>query len=299
MANRRTFIKTSAALSLGAALSPLSCGIPEDHPYMKDIGLQLWSVRDLFDTNPKTVLKAVAESGYKMAETHYPSQYIDHKDTFDGLGLAVRSSHISWKHMFEDSDKSDLKPLQQKNFDQFLEVVHKEGFTHLVVAWLPDDMQNEMDNYRHLIDEMNKKGELCRKAGIKLAYHNHNFEFKDIDGTTPFQLMIDRFDPDNVKFELDVFWSSVAGIEPVGLMKQLKDRICLLHLKDKLGNTPVSFTTGEVPHESYKELGNGVVNIQGVIDAAPEAGVDYCLVEQDHSPDILESIKVSMKYLNA
>jgi len=298
--NRREFIKTSATgLSLAIlGLSPLaSCGIPEDSPYMKSIGVQLYTLRNQFATDPKGVLKAIAKFGYKQVETFDPVQYLDHKSTFQELGLKTYSSHINWKLLFDEEDLSELSSPQQKGFDHLLEVAHKEGLSHLVVAWLPEEMQKDMEVYRKMCTAFNEKGERCKKAGIKLAYHNHSFEFQSINGITPYDLMLERIDPDNMQFELDVFWSSVAGIEPVGLMKKMKSRICLLHLKDKLAGTPNSFDTN-LDEAAYKELGQGVVDIQGVLAAAPEAGVDYCMVEQDHSPDPIKSIGISMDYLN-
>ena len=144
---------------------------------------------------------------------------------------------------------------------------------------------------------MNVAGEKAKQAGIQLAYHNHNFEFAPLEGSTGFDTFIERFDKEMVKFELDVFWSSIAGVPPISLMKKLGSSLHLLHLKDRLAGTTTEYDNGKVEDKAFQPLGAGIINMQEVLKLAPELGVKYCMVEQDHSPAILEDIGVSMEYL--
>ena len=100
-----------------------------------------------------------------------------------------------------------------------------------------------------------------------------------------------------VQFELDVFWASIGGYDPVQLTERIVDRIGLLHLKDKLVETPVIFDEGKVPEKAFKELGNGVVDLPTIIKIAEKAKIKYCFVEQDHSPDPLKSVRESVEYM--
>lgn len=134
------------------------------------------------------------------------------------------------------------------------------------------------------------------KVGIQLAYHNHAFEFEPLEGDlSGYDVLMAEFVPE-MKFELDVFWAVVGGKDPISLMKKLKGRISQLHLKDlKEGITLPYF--GKLPKDAFKELGNGVIPMEPIIEAAAEAGVTHCHVEQDQSPHALKSIHQSIQYL--
>ncbi len=298
---RRNFIKSSAAAGAGLALlglSPLSsCGVPHNSPYMKDIGLQLWTVRDQLTADPKATLTAIRKHGYEQVELMDMEQLTTYRPIIKDLGLKVYCSHIP-SALF--TDRWDLRNMEapQGGMEALVESAQKEGIQHLIMAYLFKEERGTADGYKRLCDQMNKAGALCKEAGIQLSYHNHSFEFSPVDGEKGFDILMDRFDHNLAKFELDVFWASIAGVEPVGLMKQLPGRISLLHLKDKLADTPDIFDEGQVPAEAFKELGNGIVDITGVMAAAEKAGVQYCLVEQDQSPDPIKSIGTSLTYLN-
>lgn len=264
---------------------------------MKDIGLQLWTVREQLKADPAATLKAIREHGYQQVELMDMDQLTSFRPILKDLDLQVYCSHIPSAH-FTGRWELRNREAPAGGIEAAIDEAAKEGVNHLIMAYLFREERGTADDYKQLCDGMNRAGELCKKAGIQLCYHNHSFEFAPVDGEKGFDILMERLDPDLAKFELDVFWTSIAGVEPVGLMKQLPDRIALLHLKDKLADTPDIFDEGEVPKEAFKELGNGVVNIKGVLAAAENAGVNYCLVEQDQSPDPIKSIGTSLQYLN-
>jgi sugar phosphate isomerase/epimerase len=112
-------------------------------------------------------------------------------------------------------------------------------------------------------------------------------------------VLIERLDPKGVKFELDVFWASIAGWDPIETMNRLGDRMAQIHLKDKRKGEPVIYANEATPEEAFKELGNGVIDIPAVIQLAEKYDVAHCHVEQDHSEDPLVSIEKSMTYLRS
>ena len=144
----------------------------------------------------------------------------------------------------------------------------------------------------------NEFGKACNGSDMKLCYHNHSFEFAKIDGdTTGFNVLENELDDKCCKFELDVFWAKIAGVDPVELMKGLRGRITQVHLKDLKDGSKLNFDEGTVPHEAFEELGDGNVDLKTVMSLAEEIGVEYCHVEQDQSPDPIASITRSMRYL--
>lgn len=297
MMYRRTFIKRSAQ---AAALTTISFSIPacmsNSNDYASTLGIQLWTVRDLLTTDPLATLQAIKEAGYYQVEMMNTEQFKQLKPLIDDVGLVVKSSFIDWSLLTGGWDLREETPLPY-NFDYVVEHAEKNGLSELVFGYMMPEERKTLDDYRRISDKLNEAGELCQSANIQLCYHNHSFEFEPMEGSNGYDVLIERLDPSLVKFELDVFWSSLAGVPPVPLMERLKDRIHLLHLKDKMEGVPIIYDESVVPDEAFKPLGKGVVDLESVIAAAPEAGVKYCLVEQDQSPNPLKNIVVSQQFV--
>jgi sugar phosphate isomerase/epimerase len=146
---------------------------------------------------------------------------------------------------------------------------------------------------------MNHAGELCRKAGLQFAYHNHAFEFGSIDGARPIDIFRERLDRSLVALEMDVFWVSVAGNDPLEMMRQWQGRVGLLHLKDKQKGTPVQYSETVAP-AAFQEVGSGVLDFPAILKAAPAAGVKHYFVEQDQTAgDPLDSLRKSFDYIQS
>jgi sugar phosphate isomerase/epimerase len=144
---------------------------------------------------------------------------------------------------------------------------------------------------------MNHTGELCKKAGLQFAYHNHAFEFGGKAGERPIDIFKARLDKNLVKLEMDMFWVSVAGHDPLQMLEEWKGRVALLHLKDKEKGTPVQYTES-VAKTAFKEVGSGSLDIPAILKAAPGLGVKHYFVEQDQSEgDPLDSLRKSFEYL--
>jgi sugar phosphate isomerase/epimerase len=151
-----------------------------------------------------------------------------------------------------------------------------------VIAYLKQAERGGLDDYRRLAAKLDKAGEACQKAGLTLAYHAHAFEYEAIDGVRPLDLMLKETSPAHLALELDTFWASIAGQDPVTMLAAHKGRVPLVHLKDKARGTPVQYDDGKVPKDAFKEVGNGEVDYAAFFKLAAEAGVRYYYVEQDH-----------------
>jgi len=150
---------------------------------------------------------------------------------------------------------------------------------------------------RKLGDTLNAAGELCRKAGLTLCYHNHAFEYQPTPDGRLLDVLMKTADPKLVSLELDVMWAHVGGADPVSILQQYGDRIPLLHLKNVAPAVETRYNE-EIPHAAFRELGNGAVDIPAVLRAAKQAGVKHYFVEQDYTPgDPLQSLRESFQYL--
>ena len=281
--SRRRFAAQAAAL-LPLLRTRLSAA---DTALLPRIGVQLYTVRDVITKDPLATLKAIQDLGYTEVEVTYAS--------LDSIWPALKqtslkavSAHVDGT-IFLNSDKSQL--------DHALSDLKHKGFDYAVFPYLANNLRGNADSYKRMADNFNEIGQRVKGFGLQFCYHNHAFEFGKTDDTTPLKLLL-ATDPTLVGWEMDIFWVSVAGQDPVELLRSHGDRIPLLHLKDKAKGTPVQYNEN-VPHSDFKEIGSGVIDIPAVLKEASRAGVKHYFVEQDFTPgDPIASLRKSYEYLH-
>jgi len=290
--NRRNFIRTTAAGTLALGQTGNLLALEADNSYRKNIGIQLYTLRNEIGRDAAGTLKKVAGAGYKQVELYgFPKADAMIAAARDA-GLAIHSSHFEWDSVVNPKDAA------MSDFSRIVEQAKKVGLSHLVIPYLQDGNRRTLDDYKKVAENANKAAEIADQAGIRLSYHNHNFEFEPKEGgQSGYDIFIANFSP-NMMFEIDVFWVKAAGIEPVELIKKLSGRVSQLHLKDlKEGIKTPSYASG-LPADAFQELGDGMIPMEPILVAAKAAGVVHCHVEQDQSPDAMASIAQSMAYLN-
>ena len=297
---RRDFIRTSAAAGLSFPLISSAFGKAQ-HPYVDQIGLQLYTVRNQMAVDPLATLQAIKKAGYAQVEGGDPTSEQAMIAMLKDVGLTSQSSFFPWPYLTGRWDlvkAEGMKPAA-KDFAGVVEGAQKLGMNYLVFGYMRKEERQTLDDYHRIAEKLNQAGEQCNAAGIKLCYHNHAFEFEPIDSTVPYDILIDETDADKLHFELDVFWSSLAGHEPIPLMEKLGNRTTLLHLKNKKPDTPLIYDESTVPVDAFQELNDGVIDIEKILLLAEKKGVEQCFVEQDQSPDPIQSINQSANYLRA
>ena len=287
---RREFLATTAAASAMICRPQSIFALDDDNMYRKEIGIQLYTLRNEIGRDVKATIKAVADAGYKQVECYGFPDADPMIEAARENGLAINSTHFNWDSVVNPDDKG-VQP-----FGEVLDKASEAGIKHLVVPYLADKNRKTLDDYKLLCERCNKGAEQAKKAGIQLSYHNHSFEFQPMEGGgTGYEILIKEFSPD-MHFEVDVFWIQLGGKDPVEMIKQLKGRVSQLHLKDLNKSIKAPMYSG-IPQEAFEELGDGVISMQPILDAAKEAGVKICHVEQDHSPHPIKSIQQSMAHL--
>lgn len=289
--NRRSFLRSSAVGTL--ALTPSSqllAALAKDNAYRADIGIQLYTLRDALGKDAAGTLKKVAEAGYKQVELYGFPNCQPLIDGAKAANLAINSAHFEWDSVINPKDDA------MSDFKKIVDRAKEVGLSHLVIPYLQDTVRKNLDDYKKIAANANKAAEITKAAGIQLSYHNHAFEFEPKEGgRCGYDIFMAEFSP-LMKFEVDVFWIKVGGHEPAALIEKLKNRVSQLHLKDLKGGLKLP-EYGKIPEDAFKELGNGVIPMEPIIEAAAKAGVKHCHVEQDFSPHPLESIAESVKYL--
>jgi sugar phosphate isomerase/epimerase len=269
--------------------------------YADHLGIQLYTVRDAMASDPQSTLEKVARVGYKELEAYDILSLPKIRSIAEDLGMKIIACHTpvgfltgTWEN---PADRNAFPP--DYSIDHVIEAVAGQGITNVGIAYLYAADRQTLDDYKNIAGLLNAAGEKARAAGCHLYYHNHSFEFEPMQGTTPWDTMMQILDPNLVHIELDVFWSQIAHVDPVEVIRKLNGRVKFLHLKDLKPNTPRDYATSGVNPEVFLPVGEGIVDIKGILVAAHETGVEYGFVEQDHAPnrDIFECIDISYKHL--
>ena len=277
--DRRTFVKTLGAATgaIAAGLSPAEAFAAENAKKLEKIGIQLYTVRNDMDKDFEGTLKNIAGIGYKQVEFagYFGRSPKGVRATLNSLGLTAPSSHIG--------DPSALT----NNWEQTIENAKIMGHKYLIVAYI-QEKDRTLDNYRRFADLFNSAGETARKAGLRLGYHNHDFEFKPLDGVIPYDLLLQRTDPKLVAMEMDLFWVTKGGKTPQEYFNRFPGRFEAVHVKDM----------GPAPEQKMVDVGQGKIDFARIFAQQKKAGIKYFFVEHDNpEPTALGSAKNSFDYL--
>ncbi len=274
--SRRDFIKLTAAGTLGAVmLSNYSCkgsGKP-------GIGLQLYTIRDAMDTDVPGSLKKVSDIGYKYLELagyadgkFYKYLPADFKKLVNDLGMEILSSHT----------QVEAQGITLENAKKMAEDHAKLGVKYCIQPWVVEEARTTIASYQKMAADWNKVGSIMKENGLLFGYHNHNFEFATVEGKIPyFDVFMTELDKDLVTMELDMFWTTKAGQDPVEIIKKYPGRFELFHMKDMFTKEAPFFTTVGV--KDFAPVGAGVIDFKRILAVKDIAGMKYLVVEQDQS----------------
>jgi sugar phosphate isomerase/epimerase len=299
--SRREFMRVSAAGALGAlVLSPNAYKTGAKpamvttvaDPKTFGLGLQLYTIRDAMGKDVPGSLKKVSDIGYKYLELasyenrkfygYEPSEF---KKVVNGLGMEILSSHAS-------VDGSSIKTDDAKTI---AEDHAKLGVKYCLQPWVVEEARKTIASYQKMVADWNKVGKIMKEHGIQFGYHNHNFEFDTVEGKVPYyDIMMTELDKNLVTMELDLFWTTKAGLNPVDLIKKYPGRFQLFHMKDMFTKEAPIFTTNGVT--DFAPVGAGLINFKEILAAKDIAGMKYMIVEQDSAKDDkpFDAIKTSI-----
>jgi sugar phosphate isomerase/epimerase len=258
--SRRDFLRQSALATLAVSL-PFSNQLMAMGATAKPFGLQLWSVKEALTKDPKGVLKQLSSFGYKKLESFEGAQGMfwgmkntEFKKLMNDLGMNLVSSHCD----------------NTKDFERKAAEAGEIGMKYLICAY--KGPQKSIDNFKRFADEFNACGEIAKKHGIRFAYHNHDYSFQAMDGVLPQDVMMNGTDKSLVDFEMDMYWTVAAGVDPVAYMKKHPGRFKAVHVKDM-----VKTASG---HESCV-IGKGTIDYKALLPQVNAQGVQHMIVEQE------------------
>ena len=298
MVNRRTFLKQTSIASIG------SLTFSKAHAFFKNTaipapGLQLFTFFNTIDDDVKGTLQKIADIGYKNIESafskkggYYGMKPKEFASMLNGMGMSWKSHHVLGAPFklppgAKVPNDANGKPLTippmknlRDNFQELVDEAAEGGVEYLVCANTPI---NTMEDLKSSVAVLNKTGEAAQKAGLQFAYHNHDAEFKTVDGVVPYEMFLSETDPKKVKMELDLAWAIKGGSDPVALFQKQPGRFPLWHVKDL-----------DASRNTILPVGKGTIDFTRIFKAADTAGMKYYFVEHDMPADAFGSTKESI-----
>lgn len=286
MITRRNFIVTTGLAATAVWARPsLAFSMKK-----KEIGLQLYTLRDELPKDVKATLEKVAKAVFTNVETYG----FNTKDQFWGLtpkelkkilddnDLKAVSGHYNLGSFLYDGNTTELQAsIEAAN-------VLKSEF--LTIPWVDEPFRRNLEDYKKIAARVNEAAVMCKKEGLKLAYHNHDFEFQKYDGVTGYEILLKETDKDLVDFELDLYWVIHSGNDPLKLFKENPGRFKMWHVKDK----------DKRNNDLNTEVGSGTIDFKPLFTAAKESGMVHFFVEQENNfaKNSFESIKQSCDFIS-
>ena len=270
---RREFLGTASAIALGAVLPP-ACRTARGAKIEK-IGIQLYTVRDQMKADFEGTLAHIAQIGYKEVEF---AGYFDHtpadvRAILDRHGLAAPSTHIGLGEM-DDWKKA-------------LDTAKAVGHEYVVVPWIPQEKRMTLDGWKNVASVFNRAAQMAKDAGLQFAYHNHDFEFPKMDGQVPYDVLLQSTDAKLVQLEIDLYWITKGGQDPLTYFARWPGRIPLVHVKDG----------GAAPEYKMADVGQGKIDWKRIFAKRDQAGIKHFFVEHDQPPQPFDDIATSYNYL--
>lgn len=278
--SRRDFIKKSALLATGATTLPLinkACSESEK-PVTKEIGVQLWSVREQLEQNFEQTLTKVADIGFDYVEAFglnptgiFPNLVTANQleRTVSQLGMRVASCHAGY--------------FQAEDTQAVLEVSNRIGTDWTIIAWIGEEVR---EDYYAVAENLNKIGEQFKGSGIGFGYHNHDFEFfETANNEIPMEILLQNTDPELVSFQADLYWFTKAGVDPMEFINRYPGRFVSYHVKD--ANEELEQTT----------VGEGIIDFETILNQNEEVGIQYVFVEDERTNTPIKNIEAGHDFL--
>jgi sugar phosphate isomerase/epimerase len=279
MQTRRKFIATLGVAAFGIANrnAAAASDILVARKKISRVGLQLYTVRDLMKADLPGTISRVAAIGYKEVEFagYFGRTPAMIRELLRRNDLRSPSTHLPFE---------SLESGWQKQLDDAKAVGHKWA----TIAWIPEEKRRTLDDWKRHAALFNKAGAQAKAAGLRFAYHNHDFELKSIDGQRPLDLLLSETDRSLVDFEMDIYWVKFGGGDPLDFFNRHPKRFPMVHVKD----------SGGPPDNKMVDVGQGTIDFRSIFRQSEKAGIKHYFVEHDQPADPIATIRNSYRYLH-
>ena len=243
------------------------------------VGFQVYTARDLAQRDLAGTLQQLAQIGYKDVELfqYHGKSAQEVRSMLDANGLRSPSLHVPIDRL--------------RNAEEWKKVIADAkvvGHEYLTIPWVAENDRDSVESWQRIGAQLNEGARAAQAEGLKVAYHNHEFEFKPVGGRVPMDILASETDPALVSFELDCYWAFHAGQDPVQFMTSHPNRVKMLHIKD----------SGGAPEHKMLDVGAGTIPWKSVLATGAQQGVQHHFVEHDNPGDAMASARASYQYLS-
>jgi sugar phosphate isomerase/epimerase len=268
--SRRIFIKQIGLATAGATLLPyVGCAATQQS---KKFGIQLYSLRDEFPKGVENVISQIAKAGYSYVEGYGFSDKNGYfglssekfKDLLDKYKLTTPSSHFDFGVWEKSQDDAILK--------SYISSAKTLKQDYITIPYINPQIFKNLDTAKTFAKKVDRASKIVKDEGLKLAYHNHDIEFFDLNGATGYDILLQETDPNLVDFEMDIYWMVRAKKDPLKYFSDYPSRFTMWHVKDMRKSDKTLNT----------EIGNGLIDFKPLFEQAKLAGLKYPLVEQEN-----------------
>ena len=284
MNSRRSFIKQASIFTAGALFMKQSMATMK--PATK-IGIQLYTLRNEITKDVKTVTKQISLAGYQHVETYGYSK----DNGFWGLSAKEYLKLLGDNNVSSPAGHYDLHGYlalkDDKDLLTYIEAANTLGQNYLIIPFIDNALLKTTESCKQIAERINNIGVICKRNGLTIAYHNHSFEWANIEKTNFYEILLKYTDADIVKMEMDIYWVVKAGRDPITLLRDNPNRFKLVHVKDMDSRN----------RELNTEVGSGLIDFRPILHAANKSGVQNFIIEQENfTKDPFLSIKESLEY---
>jgi len=283
----------------------------------KPLGIEMFSIPKLAEKDLRGTLALLASMGYTQVQFYGPFDFspartiaewkaLEPRLGFSGSGLYGQTAQqvkaiLDDNHLTAPSLHTDLPTLQEE-MGRLAEMAHVLGTKYVILPAIPAEERKTLDDYKRVADVFNSIGRSALSHGVKFGYHNHGYGWHEMQGKIPERVLFASTDPQLVYLEMDIFWTSAAGVDPIQLLKDYPNRYKQLHLKDMKQRRQFKGDGGD-PGQ-WMELfplmttaGDGVLDLKGIIAQGKKAGIEEYIVEQDIVANPEVALRRSAQYV--
>lgn len=274
--SRRAVLQLLAAGVAGSAILPLLARAESSEFAARRrigrIGLQLYTVRSALAKDIEGTIAAVAAAGITELEFagYYNKSPAWWRELLKQHGLTAPSTH-------------EALPATDSGWPAILDRANGMGHDIVIVPFVGNSYRGSRDNWLKLSERLDIGALKAKAAGLQFAYHNHDFEFAPVDGTTGYEILTSQTDKALVKLELDMYWAVKAGHDPLAIMTQHSGRVICCHVKD----------ASAAPERTMLDVGAGTIDFKTLLAKGRTLGLQHWFIEHDQPTDPLASVKAS------
>jgi len=272
--SRRDVLRLLAAGVAGSTLLPhlAQAAAHAERPRIERLGLQLYTVRAALAKDIEGTVAAIARAGITELEFFNPF----------GKDVAWWNALLR-KHDLTAPSSHEALPKTDNDWGPIFDRANGMGHRLVIVPYVGDEYRGTRANWQRLADRLNVGAQKAKAAGLLFGYHNHDFEFAPVEGTTGYDILTTQTDKELVKLELDLYWTVKAGQDPLAIMKRWPNRIVAVHVKD----------AGPAPERKMTEVGAGTIDFKTILATGRTQGLRHWFIEHDNPVDPIASITAS------